>query len=153
MGLKKLMGCLLASLMLQCALPGSVSAQQATPEAARKAAESLEAYYKANPGMRPEALRIADAAAMAKAKAEGLCVRPVYPKESLRNEQQGTVDLEFLIDIDGSVADSRVTKSSGFAALDTAAKVGLAKCRFKPASRDGKPARAWQSVSYVWKLD
>lgn len=149
MGRRYATACLLAGL----ALAGSAVAQQVGDGAIHKIAGGIEAYYKAHPEMRPENLHIADAAAMAKAKAAGLCARPVYPEQSLRAEQQGRVDLEFLIDIDGTVADSHVTKSSGFAALDAAAREGLAKCRFKPASKEGKPARAWQSISYIWKLD
>ncbi|MES2018731.1 MAG: energy transducer TonB [Pseudomonadota bacterium] len=146
--MKQVVVCLLAGL----AVAGSAGAQQVSEETISKVSNGLEAYYKSHPEMRPENLHIADAAAMAKAKADGLCARPVYPKQSLRAEQQGRVDLEFLIDIDGTVADSRVTKSSGFPALDAAAKEGLGKCRFKPATTEGKPARAWQSVSYIWTL-
>src|SRR5450830_1890625 len=41
-----------------------------------------------------------------------------YPKASLMNEEQGTVSMSFLVNADGSVADSKVDKSSGFKNLD-----------------------------------
>jgi protein TonB len=80
------------------------------------------------------------------------CDKPDYPRNSLRNEEQGTTRLAFLIGLDGRVADSKVEKSSGFRALDAAAKNALSLCKFKPGSVDGKPQQSWTAVDYVWKL-
>ena len=80
------------------------------------------------------------------------CDKPDYPRNSLRNEEQGTVRLQFLIGLDGRVADSKIEKSSGFRALDAAAKNALSLCKFKPGSVDGKPQQSWTAVDYVWKL-
>jgi protein TonB len=80
------------------------------------------------------------------------CDKPDYPRNSLRNEEQGTVRLQFLIGLDGRVADSKIEKSSGFRALDAAAKNALSLCKFKPGSVDGKPQQSWTVVDYVWKL-
>src|SRR5207245_2494071 len=44
-----------------------------------------------------------------------------YPKASLMNEEQGTVSMSFLVNADGSVADSKLEKTSGFKNLDKAA--------------------------------
>ena len=79
--------------------------------------------------------------------------KPEYPRNSLRNEEQGTTRLQFLIGTDGKVADSKVDKSSGFRALDVAAKNALSQCAFKPGTVDGKPQQLWVTVDYVWKLD
>jgi protein TonB len=76
-----------------------------------------------------------------------------YPKASLMNEEQGVTSLSFLINPDGSVADSKVEKSSGFKGLDKAALKGLAACKFKPGTKDGAPAQTWTKVDYAWKLD
>jgi protein TonB len=81
------------------------------------------------------------------------CANPEWPKSSLRNEETGTVTLQFLIGVDGRVMDSKVQKSSGFRDLDKAAQVGISKCRFKPGSVDGKPEQAWMSMQYIWKLE
>jgi uncharacterized protein len=81
------------------------------------------------------------------------CAKPVWPKEALREKQQGTVTLGFLVGVDGSVADSSVQGSSGFPLLDVAAREGLMKCRFRPATRDGKAIPAWVQMQYVWTLD
>lgn len=80
------------------------------------------------------------------------CDKPDYPRNSLRNEEQGTVRLQFLIGVDGRVADSKIDKSSGFRALDAAAKNALTICKFKPGMIDGKPQQTWTAVDYVWKL-
>ncbi len=78
------------------------------------------------------------------------CSRPVYPEEDARLKNAGTVTMQFLIGADGWVVESKIQKSSGYASLDEAARSGLAKCRFKPATHEGKPVRAWVGVQYVW---
>lgn len=81
------------------------------------------------------------------------CAKPVWPKAALRNEQQGTVTLAFLIDTDGKVSESRIEKSSGFPLLDLAAQEGIEKCTFRPGLENGEPAKSWLRMQYVWKLD
>lgn len=76
-----------------------------------------------------------------------------YPKASLMNEEQGTTSISFLVNADGSVADSKLEKSSGFKGLDKAAQKGLSACKFKPGTKDGSPAQTWAKVDYSWKLD
>ena len=76
-----------------------------------------------------------------------------YPKASLMNEEQGTTSMSFLVNADGSVADSKLEKTSGFKNLDKAALKSLAACKFKPGTKDGAPAQTWTKVDYAWKLD
>ena len=76
-----------------------------------------------------------------------------YPKASLMNEEQGTVSMAFLVNADGSVADSKLEKTSGFKNLDKAAIKSLSACKFKPGTKDGAPAQTWTKVDYAWKLD
>jgi bla regulator protein BlaR1 len=80
------------------------------------------------------------------------CAKPVWPKQSLRDGNQGTVTLGFKIGEDGKVQDSNVKKSSGFAALDEAARQGITLCQFKPATQGGKPIAAWMQMQYMWTL-
>ncbi|MCG2585597.1 energy transducer TonB [Massilia sp. TS11] len=75
-----------------------------------------------------------------------------YPKSSLINEEQGTVQVKFLVSADGKVQESKVEKTSGFKTLDNAAIKGLSACKFKPGSKDGSPASTWTKVEYTWKL-
>lgn len=81
------------------------------------------------------------------------CEKPEYPRKSLRNEEQGTVTLAFLIGLDGQVVDSKVEKSSGSKDLDRAAIAALSLCKFKPGTVDGKPEQSWTRMQYVWKLE
>jgi protein TonB len=76
-----------------------------------------------------------------------------YPKASLMNEEQGVTSMSFQVNPDGSVADSKLEKSSGFKGLDKAAIKGLSACKFKPGTKDGAPAQTWTKVDYAWKLD
>ena len=80
------------------------------------------------------------------------CPKPKYPDADLAANHEGTVDLGFLVGIDGKVKENKVTKSSGHPALDEAARSVLVTCSFKPALADGKPVQAWTKVSYVWQL-
>ncbi len=81
------------------------------------------------------------------------CEKPEYPSASRRLEEEGTVSLKFLVGVDGKVLQAEVEKSSGFRRLDEAARAGLAKCQFKPATVDGKPEQAWASMKYTWRLE
>jgi protein TonB len=81
------------------------------------------------------------------------CDKPEYPSTSKRLEEEGTVALRFLVGVDGKVIQSEIEKSSGFKRLDEAARAGLSKCQFRPATVDGKPEQAWTTIRYVWRLE
>lgn len=83
----------------------------------------------------------------------GNCEKPEYPSASRRLEEEGTVFLRFLVGVDGKVIQSEVEKSSGHRRLDEAARAGLSRCQFKPATVDGKPEQAWASMKYTWRLE
>ena len=78
------------------------------------------------------------------------CAKPEYPKDELRQNHQGTVTMRFLVATDGKVKDAQVGKSSGFPALDEAARSAIATCSFAPGTSDGKPVESWVNVQYVW---
>jgi len=81
------------------------------------------------------------------------CPKPEYPVADLVADHQGTVNLRFLVGIDGNVKDSTVDQSSGYPTLDEASHSALVKCRFKPAFAGGKAVQSWTKVSYVWTLE
>lgn len=83
----------------------------------------------------------------------GNCAKPAYPAASLRNGDEGTVALAFLVGRDGKVASARVEQSSGSRELDRAAVNGLSLCRFTPGTVDGVPYESWFRMQYVWNLD
>jgi len=80
------------------------------------------------------------------------CPKLEYPQQSRRDEHTGAVTLGFLIGTDGTVRDSRVDQSSGHVLLDEAARVGIAKCTFRPAMENGVAVESWSPVRYVWVL-
>lgn len=81
------------------------------------------------------------------------CEKPEYPSASKRMEEEGTVQLKFLVGVDGKVLESAIEKSSGFRRLDEAARAGLSKCQFKPGTLDGKPQQSWASMKFTWRLE
>lgn len=81
------------------------------------------------------------------------CDKPAYPSASMSLQEEGTVTLRFLVSAEGRVLQSEVQKSSGSRRLDEAARNGLSRCLFRPASVDGVPVQDWATLSYVWKLD
>ena len=81
------------------------------------------------------------------------CEKPEYPSASRRLEEEGTVSLRFLVGIDGKVIQAEIEKSSGYKRLDEAAKAGLSRCAFKPATVDGKPEQGWATMKYTWRLE
>jgi bla regulator protein BlaR1 len=81
------------------------------------------------------------------------CAKPIWPADSLRNGETGTVHLAFEIDELGNVVDSKVMRSSGHIPLDEAAQDGIKLCKFKPAQKDGHPLREWMRMQYVWTLE
>ena len=80
------------------------------------------------------------------------CPAPAYPKESMADEQTGTVKLGFLVGPDGKVSNSRIDHSSGHVALDEAARIAIAQCTFTPAMNNGIAVQSWAPVQYVWTL-
>jgi D-alanyl-D-alanine endopeptidase (penicillin-binding protein 7) len=80
------------------------------------------------------------------------CTKPQYPQADIAASHEGTVTLNFRVDVSGIVTDSTILRSSGYASMDEAARGALYRCRFSPAMRDGKPVSSWQPVQYVWTL-
>lgn len=81
------------------------------------------------------------------------CDKPEYPPAALRAQETGIVLLAFLIDLNGTAVESKIERSSGSRRLDEAALNALGLCKFKPATIDGKPERAWAKIEYEWKLE
>lgn len=76
--------------------------------------------------------------------------KPVYPQAARDEKRVGTVFLAFHVDVDNTVMEAKVHRSSGHADLDEAARVGLAKCKFRAATKDGVPVRDWVPLRYTW---
>jgi protein TonB len=100
----------------------------------------------------PPGVPVAPARTAAVVDARG-CPKPTYPPASIRANETGSVVLNFLIDVDGKVLESKVERSSGHRRLDEAARAGLGICKFRPATADGRPERAWARIQYDWRLE
>jgi TonB family protein len=80
------------------------------------------------------------------------CTKPVYPREDVLANHQGTVRLSFLVNEEGNAVDSKILQSSGYPTMDEAARGPILKCKFKPARQDGRPVAQWTEVHYVWTI-
>jgi periplasmic protein TonB len=67
---------------------------------------------------------------------------PVYPRESQRRREHGTVILRVLVDEAGRPAQIQVEQSSGFERLDLAAREAVEKFLFRPYEVNGIPHAA-----------
>lgn len=67
---------------------------------------------------------------------------PVYPRESERRREEGTVVLRIHVDALGYATQVDVIESSGYPRLDAAARAGLATWRFQPGRREDGTAAA-----------
>ena len=76
----------------------------------------------------------------------------VYPRDALLRGEHGTVLLRVLVGTDGNVQQIEIDKSSGSRSLDNAARVAVAKWRFKPGMRGGAAYAAWALVPISFKL-
>jgi len=81
------------------------------------------------------------------------CAKPAYPASALRNGDEGTVTLAFLVGKDGHVASAKIERTSGHRDLDRAALQGLSMCAFKPGTIDGVAQESWARMQYAWRLD
>lgn len=80
------------------------------------------------------------------------CDKPKWPEGAIARKEAGAVTLKFLVGADGKSKQSEVIKSSGYHDLDEAARTGIEKCRFKPATNAGKPVESSMRMIYVWEL-
>jgi protein TonB len=76
---------------------------------------------------------------------------PVYPSESNRRRERGTVLLRVLVDTTGHPAEVRVERSSGFVRLDDAARTAVAKALFRPYEVNGvrQPAQVLIPIEFT----
>jgi TonB family protein len=78
--------------------------------------------------------------------------QPIYPAASRRLGEHGTVILRLHVLEDGSIADVRIDKSSGYPDLDYAAFYESFRWRIDPGTVDGEPSRMWGQFAVTFKL-
>lgn len=75
-----------------------------------------------------------------------------YPERLREAGVGGTVRVYVLVDVDGSVLESRVDESSGLRELDDAALAVADVMRFSPADNDGEPVVTWASFPVTFRV-
>ena len=79
--------------------------------------------------------------------------KPTYPRQALREREEGTVLVLAQVDVQGHVSDARVIGRSGSFALDRAATNEVRRWQFQPALHDGKPVVASVQVPVSYRLE
>jgi periplasmic protein TonB len=76
---------------------------------------------------------------------------PVYPNESRRKRERGTVLLRVLVDTQGRPAQIDIERSSGYDRLDGAAREAVQKALFRPHEIDGiaRPAQVLIPIEFL----
>jgi len=83
----------------------------------------------------------------------GSCEKPLYPRESLINEETGSVTVQLLIDAQGAVLGGKIAKSSGFDRLDQEVMTAMSRCKYAPLMKDGKPESGFIRAGYTFTLE
>ena len=76
-----------------------------------------------------------------------------YPKQSLKDHEQGKCSLAFFIQADGTVSAAQLLKSSGFPRLDAACFESVIGVPLIPATINGAPVASWYDFNIVWRID
>jgi len=76
---------------------------------------------------------------------------PVYPSESSRKRERGTVLLRVLVDAAGRPAQVELERSSGYSRLDDAARTAVQKALFRPYEVNGiaQPAQVLIPIEFT----
>jgi TonB family protein len=77
---------------------------------------------------------------------------PDYPYRAKIEGIMGMTVVKMLIDIDGTVMEVKILKTSGNQWLDKAALEAAKKSTFSPAEHKGKKVRVWASRPFKFKL-
>ena len=77
---------------------------------------------------------------------------PLYPRLARRKNYQGTVFLDVLVRRDGTVGSIRLSKSSGYESLDSAAIKEVKKWLFHPGKRGDELVEMWVKIPIRFQL-
>ena len=87
---------------------------------------------------------------LVKAPARIVNVPPVYPPVAVAARISGTVIIEAVIDVDGSVRDAKVLRSIPL--LDAAALAAVRQWRYTPTTLNGIPVAVLMTVSVRFEI-
>ncbi len=66
-------------------------------------------------------------------------VQPRYPRQAIRMNQSGWVDVQFTVNVQGDVVNAKVLDATPRRVFDRAAINAVSRWKFRPALRNGKP--------------
>ena len=81
------------------------------------------------------------------------CVPPAYPTTSKSRNEQGEVELSFIVAGNGVATDVTVKKSSGFVDLDNAAITAIKFCKFKVSELISETGSISSSGKFNFRLE
>ncbi|MBD3284721.1 TonB family protein [candidate division WOR-3 bacterium] len=77
---------------------------------------------------------------------------PRYPEEAREKGQEGTAIVQALVDTDGTIAETKLIKSSGYEILDNKGLDAAREWTFTPAEHEGKSVKVWVAIPFNFNL-
>jgi protein TonB len=78
--------------------------------------------------------------------------KPKYPELARKAGIEGQTVVKALVDIDGSIMDVKVLKSSGNTMLDESALIAARRAKFTPAKQRDRFVRCWVTIPVRFRL-
>ena len=82
---------------------------------------------------------------------ENQCPKPAYTDEARKARISGAVGLRFVVDYEGHATVRNIVHSLGHG-LDESASIALEKCRFSPATKNGRPVSVLMETEFQFEL-
>jgi periplasmic protein TonB len=76
-----------------------------------------------------------------------------YPKKAIKKEIEGTVNVEFIVNENGSISKAKVVKRIGSGCDEEALRVIKAMPKWIPGTQGGKNVRVYYTVPIVFRLE
>jgi periplasmic protein TonB len=80
-------------------------------------------------------------------------IKPEYPFVAREMQIEGYVDIEFIVNSDGSVSDIKILQNSPSNIFDRSAENTVGRWKFTPGKIQGEPVTSRVSVRIEFKLD
>lgn len=76
-----------------------------------------------------------------------------YPKKAIKKEVEGTVNVEFIVNENGSISKAKVVKRIGSGCDEEALRVIKAMPKWAPGTQDGKKVRVYYTIPITFKFE
>lgn len=81
------------------------------------------------------------------------CSWPTYPASAPQKKIKIKILVKLLILTDGTVAQARITESSGIRILDKVTLESLVRCKHELRGEEKPDGPVWEKTVYVWDID